>query len=202
MDLTATTRVELLVNPTGSAGGPHASVLGQIITGVSNAAEQFMNRKVLAEATTEYFDVAPYQKVFRLKAFPVTAVTSVAFDLDQAWGSTTLLTATTDYWSALYEPRGVLEIRYALNTWDDTYGRALKVVYTGGMAATAAAFIAAFPDISNAIDQQVAYFWHQRNNLGVTSITSEFGTSVNMMPTDWLPAVRSVLERHKRQVAA
>lgn len=197
MDLTTKAGVELLLNPDGSAPATGTETLiDALIDAVSAAAEKYLNRQTQAASTTEYLDVAPYQRVWSLKAFPVTAVTSVSFDPDQSWGSGTALTAGTDYQSPLYEPRGLL------TTWaplgGGIYNRALKVIYTGGMAADVTAFVSAYPDIGLAMGQQVAFLWQRRKDMGASTLSSDFGT-VTVPPVGlWLPVVRSVLDQHRR----
>lgn len=202
MDLTTAARVGQLIAPGAALQPDDESLYNRLIQTVSEAARRFLDREVLTGTKTEYFDVSAWQQVFQLKAYPVTSVTSVKFDTDQEFGSDTTLD-TDEYWSPVLEPQGLL----TLKSPPLALGRApksLKVVYVGGMAADVEAFVTAYPDIAGAIDQQCAYLYHRRNQQGVASVSSEFGTFVAPVPalTEWVPYVRSVLNRHRRIVIA
>ena len=72
------------------------------------------------------------------------------------------------------------------------------MVYTGGMAADTTAFVAAYPDIASAVDQQVAYFWHQRNTLGLSSVSGDAG-NVSPGADSLLPSVKRTLDIYRRR---
>jgi hypothetical protein len=74
----------------------------------------------------------------------------------------------------------------------------MKITYTGGMAADTAGFISAFPDIAGAVDHQVAYLWHRRNELGIASVSGDAG-SVSVGADSWLPWVKVILEQYRRR---
>ena len=211
MDLTTKARVAQLVNPGGTLdpADPDGALFDVLIDQVSAVAERYMDRTVLVGTYTEYFDINPFQRSFWLKAWPVTAITSVNFDPANLFPAGNVLDST-DYVSPILHPMGILEMKWDLYSGADLLPRALKVVYTGGMAtgadaaAQTAAFIAAYPDIAGAIDQQVAFQWHNRNNQGMSSLSGEGGGVV--LPVMFLgqevqqlvPLVRSILERHRR----
>lgn len=198
MDLTTTTRVATLVNASGSVPAAFTSTVGQLITQVSAAVESFLDRYAESGVSrTEYLGVTKGQTVFRLRAYPVASVTSVSFDVDQGWTDTL---DSADYLTPVYSAQGLLIVRSPLRTSDgypDTLPGVLKVVYTGGMASSAANFATAYPDIVGAIDQQIAYLWHQRNNLGTGNVSGDTG-SVSAGADSWLPFVRQTLWRYRR----
>lgn len=198
MDLTTTTRVATLVNAAGTAPAAFNSTVGQLITNVSAAVESYLDRYAQSGVSrTEYLAVAAGQQVFRLRAYPVVSMSGVYFDLDQTFATAL---DSTEYLSPVYSDMGMLTMRYPLRLVDgypDTMPNVLKVVYTGGMASSTANFITAYPDIAGAVDQQVAFLWHQRNNLGTASVSGDAG-SVSAGADSWLPSVMDVLRRYRR----
>jgi len=77
--------------------------------------------------------------------------------------------------------------------------QALKVVYTGGMAATTEKFMLAYPDIAQAIARQVAYLFNTRHTIGATSIDVGATTGASWQgDVEWLPGVKAVLDGHRR----
>jgi hypothetical protein len=157
-----------------------------------------MDRVALSGTYTDYLTVEPAQREFPLRAWPVTAVTDANFDMDQAWTGSAL--AATDYFSPIFSTTGSLIMKYdlvpAASPRDAT--SALRVRYTGGMAATTAAFIAAFPDVAEAVDLQVAFLWHQRNTIGASSVSGD-GGSANAGSDTWVPRALELLRARRRR---
>lgn len=190
MDLTTATRVKTYLE---GADTSKDAVLAQIITGVSARIERYMNRHAEAAERTEYYDLDYGQRRLFLKGYPVTEIDSIYNDpVDQAFGSTTLI-AATDY--VLNSVDG--EIAFHL-TRPLRGPMALKVTYTGGMGANAAAFITAFPEIALAAEWQVVHEFHNRNAPGASSV-SIGGASVALVSgLDLLPIVKQALDGHRR----
>ncbi len=175
----------------------NATIVDQLIAVVSARVEAFLDRHVESAARTEYLDVAWGQRIFILRAYPVTAVTGVWYDPYQAWASTSAVD-TDEYRSPIYGGGPILSIDRRLNySWENVQDRALKVTYTGGMAADDIAFIAAYPDIAGAVDQQIVYEYQRRRDLGAQSIAGDAG-NVTHAAGAWLPSVLDVLNRHRR----
>jgi len=193
MDLTTVSRVLDLIEYSGDSLVSASTFIGKIITLYSELAEKRMNRTALAASTFQYFDVeAGEAQVFGLTAYPVSAISAVWSDSSREYGSGSLLSSDT----YTHDPRtGILTIDragLALGT------RSLKVEYTGGMAANTTAFIAAFPMISEALDQQVAYHYGRREELGSTTLTLPGGQRSFTGTANWLPLVRDVLDAEKK----
>lgn len=199
MDLTTEARVAQLVNPGGALSAHEEARFHRLILQVSAEAERYMDRGVQVATRTEYFDVNEYQRVFQLKAWPVTAVTSVHFDPEQAFAADKLLVAGDDYLSPVLDGLGMLELRGSL-VLAGRYPKSLKVISTGGMASTTEEFVSLYPDIAGAIDHQVVHLWRHGKNSGVQSVSSEFGTVLAPAQPlrEWLPFVWTVLNRHRR----
>lgn len=166
------------------------NLIDQLINVVSNLFEKYLDRTLLTGSQTEYFDVYPGQDVFYLKAWPVSAVSSVTNDLD--W------TASTEVDSSLYKLFDSRRLVFQSPDIITNGRRALCVSYTGGMAATTDAFVAAYPDISGAANMQV---WHWRNRVGeedATAVNIGGGQSLTIAPpADLLPAVKRILNPHR-----
>lgn len=195
MNLSTVERAKLLVAATGDMSETTRAELAAVLATVSGAVETYLDRYALRKARTEYLDVDPGQCVFRLRAYPVTTLTGVWFDLDQAFAASSALTST-DYWNPLLDAAGVFETKYPL-----TNGRAprsLKITYTGGMATDADAFVAAYPDLAGAVDIQVAHEWQRRGALGVSAINYPDGITASMTAERWIPAVKQVLDHYRR----
>lgn len=197
MNLSTTTRVLALISSKGTAPDNAETEIEAVLATVSGAVEAYLNRYVASSSRTEYFDVEPYQTVFRLRGVPVSSVSSVYFDEEQSFGSSTALTSD-DYYLPTLDSAGLLRIRFMLNTDVVQYPASLKVTYTGGMAADAASFVTAYPDIAGAVDVQVAHEWQRRNALGTSSVTYPDGTTASLTLDRWVPSVKQVLDYHRR----
>ena len=197
MDLTTAARVATLVVPGETATSAFNTVIGQVITAVSAAAERYLGRYAQTTSRTEYLTVQPGKRVYRLRAFPVTTLTSVYLDAEQAFGNDTALTSE-DYYNPTYANDGLFTLKFYPTVEETPAPNSMKITYTGGMAADTAGFISAFPDIAGAVDHQVAYLWHRRNELGIASVSGDAG-SVSVGADSWLPWVKVILEQYRRR---
>lgn len=188
MDMTTLARVKILT-PVATADEARVSAW---IAQLSSEVERALNRVVLAAAQTDYFNVRQGQRVFQIHAYPVTAWTEVANDTDRSFGSETVI-ASSSY--ATWDANGVLEF----DIYQPVQGaKVLRVKYTGGMAASAAAFVAAYPDLAGAIDAQIAHMIQRRWALGAESISAD-GASISVNdPTKWLPVLKRAIDTHRR----
>ena len=196
MDMTTLARVKKHLEGKGTtmtSGGDGETLLSALISLYSTTFERYLNRTALAASTTEYFSVYPGQRVFQLAAYPVTAVTSIYHDLSREWTSGEI--DSDNYY--LETETGLLTI--------DGHGMfpgagSLRAIYTGGMAADAAAFIAAFPEIADACDLQVAYHYSRSKSIGSTSVTGRDGSVTHEGAINLLTMVRSALNAHRRLI--
>lgn len=193
MDLTTATFTRAFIESDGRkiTGSTFTTIVGRLIAMYSAEAETYMGRTVEISTYTEALDVAPGQAVFSLKAYPVTSVSSVINDPGRTFDAGTL--DSTTY--SLDTNNGVMRIDRAFVACG--FG-ALQVIYTGGMAASAASFASSYPAISDAIAMQVAYHYQRRSSLGRTGVSDGRGSVSYTGPIDWLPHVVSVLDRHRR----
>ena len=195
MDLTTAARVATLIVPGETAPSAFNTVIGQVITAVSAAAERYLGRWAQTTSRTEYFTVSPGKRVYRMRAFPVTTLTSVYLDVDQAFGADTALTSD-DYFNPTLSNDGIFALKLWPAVGEIDAQSALKVTYTGGMATTTANFISGYPDIAHAIDLQCAHIYHTRNYAGTLSQSGDSG-SVSIQTVDWLPEVKATLDRYR-----
>lgn len=198
MNLSTVDRVLNVLAATGEAGTKHSDArraeIAAVLATVSGAVERYLDRYALRTSRTEYFDVFPDMRLVRLRAYPVTALTSVHYDGDQAFGSGTAMDSD-DYYNPTLDETGVLRFKWPF-AFD--YPKSLKVVYTGGMATDTDSFVEAYPDIAGAVDTQVSHEWQRRNALGVSSVNYPDGSSASLSFDRWIPSVKQVLDFYRR----
>ena len=194
MDLTTTARVAALIGKDFTHDGKAEAQIARLVTLYSNSFKTYLNRETLAAAQTEYFTVTD-GRMFDLKAYPVTSVTSVYNDSSRVW-DTGEIDSTAYY---LNTETGVITF--------DGVGLVpgpgvLRVIYAGGMAADAAAFIAAFPDIADACDMQVIAHYQRRSQLSAQGVSVGGGNVSYTSAIKLLPGVMAVLGKYRRMAIA
>lgn len=195
MNLTtlAAVRERLDLGVTGT-NTEHDTLLTTIITNVSGRIETFLNRTAeTATGVTQVFDVADGQRVFSLAAYPVSTIASVKNDTEWDWAGAS---AVDSSYYQVRENNGVLY--FWANVLVPGY-QALQVIYNGGMAASDSAFVAAFPDISEAVINQVVYEFNHRDSIGVPTVVAAGGASMTFVQdTSLLSSVRAALKPFRR----
>lgn len=193
-DLLTVARVKELAS-IAVATTTYDALLATLVTQVSVQATKFMDREPFSDSRTEILDIhgPGARQLFRLSAYPVTTLTSVHYDPDRAFAAATLL-STQDYALLRNGTMGELMVLASLSP----YPSALKVVYTGGMAADTTAFVSAFPDISGALAHQVVFLFQRRQDIGLQSIGGDGGSLSHFAPVNFLPLVKQVLSRYRR----
>lgn len=167
MDLTTADRL-IAVMGEQNYQAEWATFLKQLISGVSAQVEKALRRHVPQIERTTQIDVTRHSSSVSLKGYPITAVAQIDNDSSRAYASGTEVDTDLYYVDLA---AGIITFDYELE-WGPG---ALKVQYTGGMAAGAdddektAAFIAAFPDLVFAVDEQVKYQFMRRDNPGVVN---------------------------------
>lgn len=185
IDLTNVTRVKAW-KPIGTSN--YDTLFGYLIDYVSRRFEEYLARFTEVTSRTEYFDIPDGTRLLFLKGSPISSVTNVWNDNTWSFDSE----ISSDRYTILGDD-GMIGFDHEL-----TAGiRALKITYTGGMAADTDAFIAAFPDIAVAADMQVNYIFERRDELGASSQSIE-GSSVSIAPVELLPEVMQILDPHQR----
>lgn len=194
MDLTTLARVKALASAGGVALGDELDgPITRLITQYSVAAAKVMNRHTESTARTEQFDVSRAQRVFSLPGYP-GSVTTVKHATDRDFTNVTAIDSDNYYFESA---TGLLHI----DGWP-LYPApgALQVVYTGGMGASAAAFIVAYPDIAHAVEEQIVHFLQRKDSMGSTSVSFEGGSMSHAGAVQWLPHVLEKLHTETRMV--
>jgi len=202
MDFTTTARVARRIKAGNTSLGTEEDVLlGQMITSTSAAAEAYLDRVALIGTQTEYHDVEPGQVVWSLRGFPCTTFTTAHHDDDQAF-ATEALVDSDDYYNPTYGNGMVFRMRSPLIGGDpnDREIGSLKLVYTGGMAASAATMITSYPDVAMAVEIQVAHDYLRKLDLG--TIGKDVTPRASAVAGFWIDEALALLAPHRRLSAS
>ncbi len=197
MDLTTKAEVKKLLKKETGASTDIDARIDQQITAVSGQVEGHLSRFNKEEERTFIFDTKGGQKVWWLPAYPFKA--GATFEarhaLDGDFSDALTVVDTTTYFTN--DRRGYMELRRGVFLSSGPQSMQLK--WTGGLGATEAAVLAAFPEISGAVNHQVAWLIQRGQEVGVTSFSADGGSvTLEDMP-GLLRGVRTMLERHRRR---
>jgi hypothetical protein len=198
MDLSTLARVKVHLDATGQkiVKAESESMLSALITAYSASFETYLNRTVEATSRTLQTNVHPGERVFELPAYPVTAITSVKNAEDRDFASATAIDSDDYYCDT---EKGLLYVDgYVLLPGPGV----LQVVYTGGMAADAASFVTAFPEIAAALDLQVVSHWQRKDQLAAQGVSLGQGSKSFTGPVKLMPEVRATLAKFRRVAIA
>jgi hypothetical protein len=169
------------------------SLLNLLIRGVSAQIQRWLGRTILSGTYTEYHDVNENQSLFAVSAWPVTAVTSVVNAADWTWSATTAVDSSDIHYAG---SDGIIAL-YAVPLV--VGARALRIIYTGGMAANTEELANGdYSDVSMAALQQCVAVWNNRRYFGVSG-ASAGAASVSPNGTKLLDSVKELLAPHRRQ---
>lgn len=167
-------------------------ILNAVVLGVSAEFENYMDRKIESTARTEYYDIQPGQKIFSVPGYPISAVAGIWNDTERDFGSSTLIDSTS--YTFLGTQGQIIIDDYTLMDG----AKALKITYTGGMAATQAALQTAYPDLEFAARVQSCFAFKKKDRIGI-SAESVAGASISVdQKYELLPGVIAVLDKYKR----
>lgn len=130
------------------SGSGFDSFVDKIIAGVSQMAEDYLGRRLLQQSWTEIKQLQSRRRIVSLDAFPITSVTSVRYAPTRDF-STVDPMDSSGYQVLLRE--GQIDLS-GIQTWFER--GFVQVIYTGGMATDTAGFIAAYPRIADAADNE------------------------------------------------
>jgi len=190
IDVTTAARVKATLE--GISGSTLDTVIAQFITSVSAEFERYLRRGLKAEARTDTRRHRQWASVFALDAYPVSAVSSLKYvsHPSLATGATTM--AAEAYWT---DPAtGLVQFLQEMSLEPGF----IAAAYTGGMAADTAGLIAAYPDIAQAADWQVAYELTRRRSPGGNVTMGGGGTSYGEAEVQLLVKVKASLDRYRR----
>jgi hypothetical protein len=190
VDLTTLARVKVLME-IASTDTSKDVILTRLILAYSAQFEAYLDRHAETKARTEVYFLRRYSRLLSLRGAPCTAPTSVKYTLDRDFVAATALTSGNDY----VVDTDVAMIRFLFSTnLDPGY---VEVVYTGGMATNTTNFVAAFPAVAEAADQQIAYHQSRISTPGGSlTVGGEGRTFVGQL--DLLEGARRVLDVYRR----
>lgn len=197
MNLATVARVKLHL---GIEGVQHDELLLRLLEAVSFEVAREMDREVQVMQRIEFYDIDRFQQLFRVRAWPIASVAEVSYDAQGEFSpSGTEVLTQFDEWHLLQNGRmGEIQIK---TVFHNPISGGLRVTYTGGMATTTNEFMAAYPDITQAVIRQVAYEHQNRHQIGQESF-GVGGTSVVLAPNSGLlDSVRTTLNRYRRLTA-
>jgi uncharacterized phiE125 gp8 family phage protein len=196
MDATTVARVKALLDITSST---HDTVLGTMIAAASRRIESYIDRPLELTARTETYPMLPRQSVLFLRAYPVSAVTSIKVSAGWDFAAATAI-SSSDYYvdseSGMVNFNhfpilpGLLEGGAAQN--------AVQVVYTAGLAADVATLIADYPDIAYAADAQVVAMWRRRDSPQGSTYSVGGSSMTYEVPLKMVPDVVEALTPYRR----
>lgn len=191
--LTTTARVcEVLQN---SLTGTNLALVESLIAGVSSSFERELDRWIEAKARTEYFDAAADREWWSLRGYPVSAISSVQYDATGKFtGSEVTLSDALWRMNLDDAEEHLLYVEAPL-----AFGRrVMRVTYTGGLGASTAAVVAAFPDLAMAATLEVANLFQRRATLSVQAMGTVGADNQMLGQLAMLPLTREVISRMKR----
>lgn len=194
LDVTTVARVKSFMQDEIAGTTANDATIQQMITSISAIFERKMNRFIRRQAYVDFPNVRQGQKSLYLRAFPVTAITDVRYDLQRDFGAETILDPGS---YDLVDTDGILVMdRIALQEGV----KLLKATYTGGMAATTAAFISDYPDLAMAAEALVAFWMRRKRKIEASSSSSSGGGSMGLLDLKMPEFVEEALKRHTRKL--
>lgn len=180
MNLTTLAQVKALLELTETDWD---ALVEELIAAVSGRAGTYCNRDFEQQKREEYHDGGG--QYLYLRGLPVVEITAIYGSDTWEWDEGNLI--PSDYYQLL--PAGM--VAYRSGPWP--YGpKALKVTYTGGYEA------GAIPtDLEMAVRTQVTYDFKRRKDIGLESISFPDGSIQKVNSGEFLPSVKTVLDRYR-----
>ena len=172
----------LLENPDPSLD----TLIEDLINAFSQATEEYCLRKLDNDRETEVFD-GGVSTIF-LSRTPVTKITGIWVDDDWVWGTDDLI--PSNHYYLVNANTGMVTYKYGFWYPSPEPKGVIKAVYNGG-------YDSAPYDLEMAIRTQVAYKVKRRKDVGLTSVAFPDGTIQKRLVDEFLPEVKSVLDRYR-----
>jgi len=142
------------------------AVLTTMVAAASRRIESYIDRPLEQTARTQEYPIKPRQDVIFLRAYPVTAISSIKLALDWDFASATDFDAKDWTYDA---ETGMIHLSFfpILNYNGNNQAPApnvIQVAYTGGFATSTANLITDYPDIAYAADIQAVAMWRRRDS--------------------------------------
>jgi len=175
------------------------SLIVTIIKQISDRIQTFLNRKLVKEERTQYFQAG--RTNYFLNAYPIDSTASMTIVVDE-----TTQTANDDYWT--WSDNGIIQFDYATSYIEP---RQISVTYTGGYEITDTAVgmsgispitetvLVVVPDsIAYACMLQSAFVFRRRKDVGISSMSLPDGSFNTLFAADLLPEVRNTLKQYRK----
>lgn len=175
------------------------ALLLQWAEGLQAAFEQHLNRGLLYQAETEFFDgdsLALY-----VTRPPIGTLTSLHVSADQEWTADNLLDVADDDYRVDYRLGRIIYGVGGGTRWPAGIQN-IRVAYTGGMFTAAGAVASSWVQqrevdaVKRAFLLQFGYDWRNRTVLGVEQLTAQGMTKKT--PADFLKNVKEILNPLRR----
>jgi hypothetical protein len=205
IDFTTVERVKGFLTAGGtSMDNSQNEVLQALITAESARWEELLGRTAETGEYTDYFDVEPGQRIITLHAFPVHvaeegAALEVRVDTPREFPDSSILEPSLYY---VNRARGYVEFdKYELPGGPGV----VQVTWTGGMTSGGEtdptdSFMENYPDLTMAMNMQVAETWRRRNRMSATNTSFEGGGHTFEGALKLLPLVQHAIDLHRRVV--
>lgn len=190
MKLESRTNVKLYLELTTTNSD---DLLDLIIGQISKRIETFLNRNLLKQEYTEFFDVKIHRRFFNLKSYPIDLnedFTATQYDVED--------TVNSDYY--VYEDQGMVE--YFTERTHCNEPKCMKFVYTGGyeeIYSDGENVLDVPDDIKRACLLQSVFEFRRRRDVGITSVSTPDGSIGKPNPGNLLPEVVSILKSYRNK---
>lgn len=190
IDLTTSTRVKAVL---GFSDTSEDVWITAAITAVSQRISLHMDRPVeLVERTEEYDLHDGRQETLFMRAYPVTAISTIKNSIAWDFGNVTAI--DSDLYRADGE-NGQIHLRTELAAGP----KAVQVVYTGGLAANTDDLITDWPVLAHLADLQIAALFRRRATPQGSTVSGKQGGSVSFEGAlKLIPEVREGLASFRR----
>ena len=183
----------------GLSDTDYDQMINTIIAGLLGIFNNYTRRTLIAPATdiTEYY--TGEGKLLQLREYPVISITSIKQAYDYDFDSADALTANTDYRMIRQGKNGVF-FKLGMN-WlsrDDS----IEVIYRAGYCAagvTPSASETALPDdLREAAILQASFIFKRKDDIGLSSVSSEGGSISKFQAIKLLPQTQEILNKYRR----
>ena len=166
------------------------ALLSEFIAAVSQTTEERVSRHAQAAARTEVFRVDRFKRMLTLPGRPISTVTSIKVNYIPVFDT---VTAADPSAYDILSDQGQVRLNWSLN-YSPSY---VEVVYTGGMAADTTSFIAAYPEVADAVDVEVVNRWNRRKSPGGETTTLGSATVSRTSAYGLHSHLRDAIRRYK-----
>jgi hypothetical protein len=176
-------------------------IINSIIDGIDGIFDTYCGRPLLMtdEAVTENYGIDECRSRLLLNRYPIISITSLKEAFDYDFTAAEALVSNADY---RLSNKGLNGIIYRLNGYWLDGEDIIEVIYRGGYCGASEAAAAgenALPDeLREAAVMQACFMFKRKDDLGLSSISSQGGSISKFADVELLPLVKQVLDKYKR----